>query len=54
MVVGWNLRWQGTKRKVVNTGGVGLVFECTGWCTLEGSVEGGEWTLGCKVILIGY
>ena len=41
MVVGLNLSWQGMKGKAVYTVGAGLVYECTGQCTLEGSVQGG-------------
>ena len=37
--MGLNPSWQGTKRKVVYTGGVGLVCKCTGWCTLQRSVQ---------------
>ena len=31
---------QGFKRKAVYTGGAGPVCNCTGQCTLEGSVQG--------------
>ena len=41
MVAGSNLSWQGIKRKTVYIEGVGLVYKCTGQCTLEGSVQGG-------------
>ena len=42
MVVGLNLSWQGFKRKAVYAAGAGPVCKCTGQCTLEGSVQGGE------------
>ena len=41
MVVGSNLSWQCFKRKAVYTEGAGPVCECTGQCTLEGSVLSG-------------
>ena len=41
MVVGSNLSWRGTKREAVYTKGAGPVCECTGQCTLQGSVQGG-------------
>ena len=41
MVVGSNLSWQGIKRKAVFTEGAGLIYKCTGQCTLEGSVQDG-------------
>ena len=42
MVAGSILSWQGFKRKEVYTEGAGPVCKCTGQCTLEGSVQGGE------------
>ena len=41
MVVGSNLSLQGLTRKAVHTEGAGPVCECTGQCTLKGSVQGG-------------
>ena len=41
MVADLNLSWQGFKRKAVYTEEAGLVCECTGQCTLEGSVHSG-------------
>ena len=41
MVVGLILSWEGFRRKAVYTEGAGPVCECTGQCTLEGSVQGG-------------
>ena len=42
MVVGSNLSWQSTKRKAVYSGESGLVCKCTGYCTLQEIVQGGE------------
>ena len=42
MIAGSNLSWQGFKRKAVYTEGAGPVCNCTGQCTLEGSVHCGE------------
>ena len=48
MVGGLNLSWQGIKRKAVYTEGAGPVCKCTGQCTLEGSVQGGDRDLGVQ------
>ena len=48
MEAGSNLSWQGTKRKAVYTKGAGPICKCMGQCTLEGSVQGGGYTLGMQ------
>ena len=48
MVVGLNLSWQGFKRKAVYTEGGGPVCKCTGKCTLEEGVQGGDGDLGVQ------
>ena len=48
MDAGSNLSWQSIKVRAVYTTRPGPVCKCTGQCTVEGSVQGGECTLGVQ------